>query len=327
MLNHITIAQSRYLNPSTSECYFTHCKESNITPQTTKVDGESGKAAAHWLGNPDAETVIFYLHGGGYTQPVNPGYFQYISRLIEDLNGEKGSRSVAVLFLAYTLVPEATHPTQLREAATMLSHLITELGRSPSDIFISGDSAGANLAIALLSHLLRPHPEVPAIKLHQPLAGALLYSPWVGFRTDYPSFDNETLDTLAPLALRKWSAMFLNKANPVDPEADPGPVSGDSWTEPCVNDPSWWNGLHNVVGDIFVSYGSYEVLADSIRDWKKQLIAGWAEGGGAASRVTFVETPKESHIAPIVQLMTISPAYKSNTQVAIEEWYKLRLKK
>ncbi|KAH7355690.1 Alpha/Beta hydrolase protein [Pyrenochaeta sp. MPI-SDFR-AT-0127] len=327
MLERITIPQSRYLNASTSVRYITHCRKRNIEPKTLQVESEDGKIAAHWLGNPDADSVVLYLHGGGYTQSANEGNFQYMERLVKDLNNAKGCRSVAVLILAYTLAPEGTHPTQLREATTILSHLLTKTGRLPSDIFISGDSAGGNLSLAVLSHLLHPHPDVPPVQLEQPLGGTLLYSPWAGFRTDYPSFHNETLDMLSPLALRKWSAMFLNKANPTNPEVDPGPISGDAWTEACLNPASWWGGLHQVVDDIFVSYGSYEVLADPIKELERELKKGWADGGGDEGRVTFLEAAKAAHIAPIVDIMVPGNSTKSDTQVSIEEWYKMRLQK
>ncbi|KAJ4363905.1 hypothetical protein N0V83_009357 [Neocucurbitaria cava] len=326
MLELITIPQSRYLNDSTSVRYDAYCKKQNVEPRTLAIEGQDGTVAAHWIGNPDAETVLLYLHGGGYTQSANEGNFKYIDKLLKDLNSGSGCRSVAALFLAYTLAPEAAHPTQLREAATVLSHLITKTGRSASDVFISGDSAGGNLTVAMLSHLLHPHPDVPAIKLEQPLGGALLYSPWVGFGTDYQSYDNEALDMLSPLALRKWSAMFLNKSNAADPEADPGPISGDAWTEACLNPASWWHGLHRVVGAIFVSYGSYEILADPIKQWEKELKKGWSHGGGDESQLTFLEAPNEAHVFPILELMTPWKA-KSGTQAAIEAWYKSRLQK
>lgn len=327
MLEGITITQSRYLNASTTAGYIAHCRRRKIEPKKLDVEGEDGKIAAHWLGDPDAETVVLYLHGGGFTQPANAGNFQYMDRLAQDINNARACKSVAVLILAYTLAPEATHPTQLREAATVLSHLLTKTGRAPSDIFVSGDSAGGNLALALLSHLLHPHAGVRPLQLEQPLGGTLLYSPWVGFRTDYPSYQNETLDMLSPLSLRRWSAMFLNKANPVNPEADPGTISGDAWTEACLNPASWWSGLHRVVDDIFVSYGSYEVFADPIRDLEKALRKGWADGGGDVSRVTFLEAAKAAHIAPIVDIMAPGRYVKSDTQIAIEEWYKARLQK
>jgi len=297
-----------------------------MTPNTDYIDVNDGnKVAAHWLGSPAAEHVVLYLHGGGYTQSANEGNFQYLLRLVRDLNIEKQG-SLAVLILAYTLAPEATHPTQLREAAAALPHLLSKTGRSSSKIFVSGDSAGGNLALALLSHALHPHPDVPAIRLDKPLGGALLYSPWAGFSTDFASFDNVKLDMLTPLALRKWSAMFLDKANTVDSEADPGPISGDAYTESCKNPTTWWNGLHQVVSDVFVTYGSYEVLADPIKELEKHLKAGWADGGGDPSRVVFLEGAKEAHIAPIVDIMTPSGKVKSSTQIAIEEWYKARLR-
>jgi acetyl esterase/lipase len=326
MLERITIPQSRYINPSTSALYAAYCKGHSITPNTIYVDtNDGGKVAAHWLGSSDAEAVVLYLHGGGYTQPANEGDFRYLDRLVKDLNNEKGVPSVAVLILAYTLAPEATHPTQLREATAVLAHLATKTDRKPSNIFVSGDSAGGNLALALLSHVSHPHPDVPVVKLEQPLGGTLLYSPWAGFSTEFASFGNVKLDMLSPLALRKWAAMFLNKANSADPESDPGPVSGDAYTEACTNPVSWWNGFHHTVSDVFVSYGSYEVLADPIKELEKQMKRGWAEGGGDLSRVVFMESAKEAHIQPIVDIMTPGSNVKSCTQIAIEEWYKARL--
>jgi acetyl esterase/lipase len=314
------------MNPSTGARHTSFCKSKGITPETLRVDTNKGRTiTAHWLGDSDAQTVIFYLHGGGYTQPANEGNFAHAARLIKDLNGIKGQRSISVLFLEYTLVPDATYPTQLKEAAAVLAHLIDNNGRKPSDIFVSGDSAGGNLAMSLLSHLLHPHPDVPAVKMEEPLAGALLYSPWVSFSTEYSSFDNLLLDVLPPMTLRKWSAMFLNKANPTNPEADPGPVSGDAYTEAAKNPMSWWKGLHNICSHIFVAYGGSEVLADAIEEWESPLKKGWAEGGGDPSAIIFLKGAKEAHIAPIVDVMAPGADVKSKTQEAIEGWYKARL--
>ena len=151
MLEHLTIADSRLLSPSTSERYLRlYCKSRNIKPNTLDLDTKQGRVVAHWIGDPDAEAVIMYCHGGGYTQPANEGNFRHLDRLVEDLKNQGGSLSVAVLMLAYTLVPEAVYPTQLREAAIVLAHLVQDTGRSPSNIFIAGDSAGGNLCLSLL---------------------------------------------------------------------------------------------------------------------------------------------------------------------------------
>jgi len=324
-LERITIPQSRYLLPSTTATYIALCKKRAVEPNTINVEtSHASSVQAHWMGASDADTVILYFHGGGYTQPMNDGIPIYLLRLLSDLNSQTTTgRSIAVLVVAYTLAPEATHPTQLREASAVLSHLITNTGRSPSDIFISGDSAGGHLGLALISHLLHPHPEVNAVRLEQPLAGMLLYSPWAGFSTDYPSYDNIALDMISPLALRKWSAMFLGKANKDDPESDPGSVSGDAYTEACKNAASWWDGMHRIVSDVFVSYGGYEVLADPIRELEVQMKRGWSQSGGDPSRVVFLEGAKEAHVAQIFDIMIHGT--KSSSQVAIENWYKARL--
>jgi acetyl esterase/lipase len=325
LLEHSTITQSRFINPSTSVRYLGFCKAQCIIPNTIYIDvTDDDKVGAHWLGDADAQHVMLYFHGGGYTQPATHGCFKYLSRLVEDLNSKEES-SFAVLVLAYSLAPEKTYPTQLREAAAALTYLVNVTGRSAADMFVSGDSAGGGLALSLLSHLLHPHPEVATVWLQAPLGGALLYSPWAGFSTNYASYDNAKLDMVPPLAIRKWSAMFLNKANSIDPETDPGPVSGDAYTEPCKNPSSWWKGLHQVVRDIFVAYGSYEVLAGPIEELEKSLTTGWAQGGGNLDQIVFVEGPKEAHIAPIVDIMAPGGHIKSSTQNAVEEWYKARL--
>ncbi|KAH7406604.1 hypothetical protein DE146DRAFT_398072 [Phaeosphaeria sp. MPI-PUGE-AT-0046c] len=243
---------------------------------------------------------------------------------MQDLKNTQGLRSIATLLIEYTLAPEAVHPTQLKEASAVLADLLTI--RKPSQVIISGDSAGGNLALALLSHLLHPHPNVPPVKVNGPLGGALTYSPWAGFSTDYPSFDNVKLDVLSPLSLRKWSAMFLGKSHPSDPEADPGSVTGDAYTEACKNPASWWEGMHNICSDIFISYGGDEVLADPIEELKTPLRNGWSSGGGDPSRTVFIKAAREAHIAPIVDVMTPGKkGMKSSTQIAIEEWYCARL--
>lgn len=328
MLKRITIPQARYLNPTTSARYAEHCQKHNLEQNTIQIQTKNGEVSAHWVGNPDAETVILYFHGGGYTHPASEGYFLNAQRLVEEFKDEQKFRSVAFLILAYSLAPEATHPTQLTQAAATLTHLIDNTGRDPSKIFISGDSAGGNIALALLSHVLHPHAAVPVIKLQKPLGGALLYSPWAGFNTDYSSFtENFTMDMLSPPGLRRASAMFLGRTDLANSNADPGPVTGDAWTDTCRNPASWWHDLSRVVSDVFIVYGDSEILLGPIKDLERTMKKGWAESNGDPSRMIFLEGIKEAHIAPIIDIMTPDKDKKSNTQLAIEEWYKARLRK
>jgi acetyl esterase/lipase len=79
-------------------------------------------------------------------------------------------------------------------------------------VFIGGDSAGGNLALAVLSHILHPHPKFGdelRIKLSAPLAGAILTSPWVKFPTDDASATrNEGSDFVCKAAAERWATAF-----------------------------------------------------------------------------------------------------------------------
>ena len=72
------------------------------------------------------------------------------------------------------------------------------------------------MAFSLMSHLLHPSPEVsPNIVLSEPLAGAILISPWVKFGTDDESIKrNATSDVVTPLAEKRWSSLFLGMLHP-----------------------------------------------------------------------------------------------------------------
>lgn len=271
--------------------------------------------------------MILYFHGGAYIQPATQGTFLYLQHLVERLNAGRKARFVSALVLAYSLAPEARYPTQIQEAAAVLAYLLESKVCSPENIFISGDSAGGNLALGLLSHLLHPHPQVQPIPLQQPLGGALLYSPMVSFRIDYPSFErNQSVDMLPASKMRSWAAMFLGKAKPENRETDPGPITGDPYSEPCFNSQSWWQGMHCVVSNVLVMSGGDEIFADPIHQLGHDMKLGWSEAGGSLEDVVFIETPREAHIGPIVDFMiTKGDSSRRTSQSVIEEWYKARL--
>ncbi|KAF2186587.1 alpha/beta-hydrolase [Zopfia rhizophila CBS 207.26] len=323
MLQRLTISRSRYINKSATETYHDLCKEKGTEPKTVNINGVIG----HWIGSPDASIVILYLHGGGYTQPCTAGHVQYFQQLVQDMNEGRGDgNSVAVLLLAYSLAPEAKYPTQLREAATLLTYLLNETKRSPSNIMLTGDSAGGGLSLSLLSHLLHPHPDIPKISLSEPLRGAFLYSPWVSFCTDQPSFThNAERDTLVPKTPHVWSATYLGTSKE-DPELDPGPVSGDKYNEPSSAGAEWWEGMHKVVGNVLVWGGEDEVFIDGLREFGEVFQRGWKAGGGNEERVKLVVTPKSAHVEPILEEMMFLRG-KGEGRVVVEEWLKSCLEK
>ncbi|KAF2870032.1 Alpha/Beta hydrolase protein, partial [Massariosphaeria phaeospora] len=328
MLEHITIAQARYMYKSTTDTYLDLCAETKAVPNSLHLDG----VMCHWIGDEDADFVILFLHGGGYTQPCTIGHMQYFHRLISDLNAPtqphssaSASASAAVLLPAYTLAPEAIFPTQLSQAATALSHLLTT--RPPSRILLTGDSAGGALVLSLLSHILHPHPHpslaIPRIALAAPLAGVCVYSPWVSFSTAHASFArNAQRDTLVPGMLRKWAAMFLGSARGEMPVKEV--TEGDNYSEALLAGMGWWRGVHEKVGDVMVWAGEDEVFVDALREFGERFGEAWRVGGGEPEKATLEVARGEAHIGPIMDVM-FKYEGKSRAQVVVEEWWVQRL--
>ena len=102
---------------------------------------------------PRMDYVFLHIHGGGFTggNPVSA----YC--LIDRLTREHGLDCFSVI---YTLVPKAAAPTQLMECLAVYEGLL-EMGYER--IILAGESAGANLSIALTLELKRrglPLPQV-----------------------------------------------------------------------------------------------------------------------------------------------------------------------
>jgi acetyl esterase/lipase len=154
-------------------------------------------------------------------------------------------------------VPDSPVPTQLRQANAALTHLLQK-GIPPSNIVVGGDSAGGNLTLQLASHLLHPLPSIPAPpKLSEPLAGALLISPWVAYNVDAPSYvRNEGKDLLLSSSY-KFMADLVNLG--VTPELK-------HHVEPASAPASWWSGLDRVYPRILITAGEHEGLFDQIID-------------------------------------------------------------
>ncbi len=159
--------------------------------------------------------------------------------------------------LLLALAPDSPVPTQLRQANAALTHLLQK-GISPLNIIIGGDSAGGNLTLQLASHLLHPLASIPAPPtLTQPLAGALLISPWVAYSVDAPSYvRNEGKDLIL-------SSSYKFMADLVRPGVT---TELKHHVEPAAAPASWWSGLDGVYPRILITVGEHEGLFDQIID-------------------------------------------------------------
>ncbi len=121
--------------------------------------------------------VIFYIHGGGWALMSLATH----DRLMRDLSIEA---RMTLIGIHYRLAPENPYPAGLLDVISafrrVLSHR-TELGLPPNGpVIIAGDSAGANLAMAMMLHEIDAGQALPA--------GALLFYGVYGVDFDTPSY-------------------------------------------------------------------------------------------------------------------------------------------
>jgi len=71
-------------------------------------------------------------------------------------------------------------------------------GVQPKNLQIVGDSAGGNLAVQLLSHILHPFDGVPLLAPPSPIRGVYLMSPWLSLSGATEShLTNDKADVIA----------------------------------------------------------------------------------------------------------------------------------
>ncbi|KAL3464130.1 Alpha/Beta hydrolase protein [Aspergillus heterothallicus] len=124
----------------------------------------------------DADLVLFHIHGGGYVMGHPLDNAPELLLITEALS--RRNHTVAVFSLEYTLVPNASLPTQLDEATAAYTWLTNELNVNPSRLYLIGESAGGHLIISLLVALYQGILRHPPTVLPKP-AAAFLISPWI----------------------------------------------------------------------------------------------------------------------------------------------------
>ncbi|PNH46926.1 hypothetical protein VD0004_g1240 [Verticillium dahliae] len=166
--------------------------------------------------------VVLHLHGGAYV--VGEGRDQDSGFAAQTLLSHMGCSHV--FMPQYRLASDAggRFPAALQDALTSYLYLLRHLQIPSSQIVLSGDSAGANLALALLRYIGEFG---PALGLPWPEA-VTLWSPWSDLSvvldttkiTQSPNYGSDYLDVSFPL----WGAHALvgnGQAGLMDPYISP----------------------------------------------------------------------------------------------------------
>jgi len=151
--------------------------------------------------------TVLYLHGGGYSF-----YPKAYANLIASITLAAQSRMFA---LDYRLSPEYRFPAQLEDALGAYRWLLDN-GTDPNELVIGGDSAGGNLALALL--LSARDLKLPLPKL------VFALSPPTDFAVEIESegsnsslVRNEAFDWIDRRMLVKWADWYCQPCQRRDP--------------------------------------------------------------------------------------------------------------
>jgi monoterpene epsilon-lactone hydrolase len=120
-----------------------------------------------------SDSMVLYLHGGGYCTGSLGSHRQLASRIAR-------AAASPVTLLDYRLGPEHPFPAAVTDATEAYRELLA-LGTDPRRMAVAGDSAGGGLTVATLLALRSGGHPLPA--------AAACLSPWVDLTQSAPSYD------------------------------------------------------------------------------------------------------------------------------------------
>lgn len=142
--------------------------------------------SAQWL-SPEghrSNRVLLYLHGGAFVAYTPDAYAAMVASWCQSLK-TRG------LMVDYHLAPEHPYPRALEDCLAAYQWLL-EKGFKARDIVLAGDSAGGNLAMAVLQHLKAANQPLPSC--------AVLLSPFLDFTlSGYSTLENAAKDPVFTL--------------------------------------------------------------------------------------------------------------------------------
>jgi epsilon-lactone hydrolase len=200
------------------------------------------------------ETTILYLHGGSFIWGQYAQYAETLARLAL-------ATGAAVLWLEYPLAPEHPHPAPLQAIRRALDQLQAASPGAP--VFLAGDSAGGNLALAtalagrggLTDGDATANEPLVADGAAMP-TGCILISAWLDLgRRDGSLVANQETDWGLLSEFDLWARTY---------------AAGADWTSPALSparaDP---HGLCPTL----VLYGEREMLRDQNEEWARRARA------------------------------------------------------
>lgn len=213
------------------------------TKEITYEEFEIEGMAAEWVfvNRPHVKkNVVLYCHGGGYST----GSARYARTITSKL---AMATSMDVLVFDYRLAPEHPYPAALDDAMKAWNYLMLA-GYGARDVVVAGDSAGGNMALALVLKLKAEKRMLPN--------GLVLFSPWTDLTCSGVSFQKRAIldPVLTPDFLCRIREDYANGENYENPYLSP--LFGDLKGFPPT----------------YIQVGENEILySDAVRLYKRLL--------------------------------------------------------
>lgn len=264
------------------------------------------------------EKVLYYCHGGGYVAlTAHPGglYAYMIQRLTECHS--KIERTFAIEYRLTTGPPDEpsnAFPAALIDALAGYVYLVKKLGFKPENIILAGDSAGANLSLALVRYLLELG-RTPDISGAPPIpSGLLLISPWCDLGTSHETPTGSYKANLeSDFILPQDGGMLLHARKHFIKDLG-FPHAGDSnpYLSPGSAHPDLLGITFKGFPKTLITCGGGETLYDMIYTLKNKMVGELGE-----KWVKFVEGKDAPHDFLLLESWNevSDPAYET-----IEEW-------
>jgi salicylate hydroxylase len=175
--------------------------------EVTEVDLDGVSALRVVAAGAGQKATVLHFHGGGYVLGSAKSSVEYASRLSHALNGP-------CYTVDYRLAPEHPYPAAFDDAFSAYRGLLAA-GVYPSTVFLSGESSGGGLALALAAALRRAGLPLPGgVIAICPLTDLTLSGPSVKANSgDDPAANRETLSNLV--------ASYFQGHEPTDPMVSP----------------------------------------------------------------------------------------------------------
>lgn len=175
--------------------------------EVTEVDLHGVSSLRVIAAGAGQKATVLHFHGGGYVLGSAKSSVEYASRLSRALNGP-------CYTVDYRLAPEHPYPAAFDDAFSAYRGLLAA-GVDPSTVFLSGESSGGGLALALAAALGRAGLPLPGgVIAICPLTDLTLGGPSVMANSgDDPAANRETLSNLV--------ASYFQGHEPTDPMVSP----------------------------------------------------------------------------------------------------------